>query len=43
MMRFTFRIKKVLYKQITIEELNDIFDKIKEAERIANAKSIASA
>ncbi|MBO2713174.1 hypothetical protein GTP11_08845 [Lactiplantibacillus plantarum] len=42
-MKFTFRIGNVLYKQITIEELNNLFDKFKEVERIGNTQSIAKA
>ncbi|WP_277623017.1 hypothetical protein [Lactiplantibacillus plantarum] len=42
-MKFTFRIGNVLYKQITIEELNNLFGTFKEAERIGKTKSIAKA
>ncbi|MCS8622854.1 hypothetical protein EFM16_14910 [Lactiplantibacillus plantarum] len=33
----------VLYKQITIEELNNVFGTFKEAERIGSTQSIAKA
>ena len=39
-MKFTFRIGNVLYKQITIEELNNVFGTFKEAERIGSTQSI---
>ncbi|WP_413970280.1 hypothetical protein [Lactiplantibacillus plantarum] len=42
-MKFTFRIGNVLYKQITIEELNNLFDKFKEVERIGSTQRIAKA
>lgn len=42
-MKFTFRIGNVLYKQITIEELNSVFGKFKEVERIGSMQSIAKA
>ncbi|MCT0220175.1 MAG: hypothetical protein DUD34_15325 [Lactobacillus sp.] len=42
-MKFTFRIGNVLYKQITIEELNNLFDTFKEVERIGSTQSIAKA
>ncbi|MEJ6358427.1 hypothetical protein WJM93_13995 [Lactiplantibacillus plantarum] len=38
-MKFTFRIGNVLYKQLTIEELNNLFEKFKEAERIGKTQS----
>ncbi|ERJ50066.2 hypothetical protein DB342_05060 [Lactiplantibacillus plantarum] len=42
-MKFTFRIGNVLYKQITIEELNNVFGTFKEVERIGSTQSIAKA
>ncbi|MCT3227015.1 hypothetical protein EFO91_15485 [Lactiplantibacillus plantarum] len=42
-MKFTFRIGNVLYKQITIEELNNLFNAFKEVERIGSTQSIAKA
>ncbi|QGX69552.1 hypothetical protein GPK32_11900 [Lactiplantibacillus plantarum] len=42
-MKFTFRIGNVLYKQLTIEELNNLFDKFKEAEIVGSTQSIAKA
>ncbi|MGH1585925.1 hypothetical protein [Lactiplantibacillus plantarum] len=42
-MKFTFRIGNVLYKQLTIEELNNLFDKFKEVERIGSTQGIAKA
>ncbi|KZT80910.1 hypothetical protein Nizo1840_2427 [Lactiplantibacillus plantarum] len=42
-MKFTFRIGNVLYKQLTIEELNNLFDTFKEAERIGSTRSITKA
>ncbi|AVW05432.1 hypothetical protein EFO81_06820 [Lactiplantibacillus plantarum] len=42
-MKFTFRIGNALYKQITIEELNNLFDTFKEVERIGSMQSIAKA
>ncbi|WP_262345416.1 hypothetical protein [Lactiplantibacillus plantarum] len=38
-MKFTFRIGNVLYKQITIEELNNVFGTFKEVERIGSMQS----
>ncbi|MFO1549328.1 hypothetical protein ABC418_14075 [Lactiplantibacillus plantarum] len=42
-MEFTFRIGNVLYKQLTIQELDNLFDTFKEAERIGSTQSIAKA
>ncbi|MGJ3873518.1 hypothetical protein ACLOCO_08775 [Lactiplantibacillus plantarum] len=42
-MKFTFRIGNVLYKQITIEKLNNVFDTFKEVERIGSMQNIAKA
>ncbi|AVE82990.1 hypothetical protein EL800_15480 [Lactiplantibacillus plantarum] len=40
-MKFTFRIGNVLYKQITIQELDSLFNTFKEVERIGSTQSIA--
>ncbi|MGX9223971.1 hypothetical protein ACWWTD_10185 [Lactiplantibacillus plantarum] len=42
-MKFTFRIGNVLYNQITIQELDNLFKKFKEVERIGSTQSIAKA
>lgn len=42
-MKFTFRIGNALYKQITIQELDSLFDKFKEVERIGSTQNIAKA
>ncbi len=42
-MKFTFRIGNVLYKQITIQELDNLFKTFKEAEIVGSTQSIAKA
>ena len=42
-MKFTFRIGNVLYKQLTIQELDSLYNTFKEVERIGSTQSIAKA